>query len=50
MPKDLLNELLNVLETSQREDGGWNDEHGLKHWQAYHTIFTLSVLRNYGWL
>lgn len=36
------------LETSQREDGGWSDEHDLKHWQAYHTIFTLSVLRNYG--
>ncbi|WP_339835481.1 hypothetical protein [Paenibacillus sp. FSL R7-0272] len=48
VPKDLLNKLLNDLETSQREDGGWSDEHDLKHWQAYNTIFTLSVLRNYG--
>ncbi|WP_342554239.1 hypothetical protein [Paenibacillus sp. FSL R7-0652] len=48
MSKDMLNEFLDDLVSSQREDGGWSDEHGLKHWQPYHTIFTLSVLRNYG--
>lgn len=48
MSKDMLNEFLDDLVSSRREDGGWSDEHGLKHWRPYHTIFTLSVLRNYG--
>lgn len=48
MSKGMLNKFLDDLVSSQREDGGWSDEHGLKHWQPYHTIFTLSVLRNYG--
>ncbi|WP_391573805.1 prenyltransferase/squalene oxidase repeat-containing protein [Cohnella sp.] len=48
MPKALINKFLDYLESSQREDGGWNDEHGLKHWQPYNTTFILSVLKNYG--
>jgi hypothetical protein len=48
LPQELINKFLDHLESSQREDGGWNDEHGLKHWQPYFTIVILRVLRNYG--
>lgn len=47
MPQELLNKFLNYLESSQREDGGWDDEHGLKHWQPYFSTFILFVLKNY---
>jgi hypothetical protein len=48
MPQALIKKFLDYLEISQREDGGWDDEHGLKHWQPYFTIFILNVLKNYG--
>lgn len=48
MPEQLLNKFLNHLESSQREDGGFDDEHGLKHWQPYFSTFILLVLKNYG--
>jgi hypothetical protein len=48
MPQELLNKYLDFLESSQREDGGWKDEHDLKHWQAYFSTFILLVLKNYG--
>lgn len=48
LPKELLNRFLDYLETAQTEDGGWEDEHGLKHWQPYFTIVILQVLKNYG--
>ncbi|REE78767.1 hypothetical protein A8990_12443 [Paenibacillus taihuensis] len=47
-PAELLNKFLDHLASSQREDGGWDDEHGLKHWQSYFTVMVLNVLRNYG--
>lgn len=48
VPQDLLKKFLDYLESSQREDGGWDDEHGLKHWQPYMTTFIVLVLKNYG--
>lgn len=47
-PPELVNKFLDHLASSQREDGGWDDEHGLKHWQAYMTTVVLNTLRNYG--
>ncbi|KMJ58315.1 hypothetical protein AB685_10425 [Bacillus sp. LL01] len=47
-PKPLMEKFLNYLEASQREDGGWDDEHGLSYWQPYFTIVILNALRNYG--
>jgi hypothetical protein len=39
---------LDYLQSTQREDGGWDDEHGLAHWQPYVTLRNLLVLRSYG--
>jgi len=48
VPQDLLKKFLDYLESAQREDGGWDDEHSLKHWQPYMTTFIVFVLKNYG--
>ena len=47
MPGGLVAEYLEHLETSQRDDGGWDDEHGLAHWQPYSSIITLLALKNF---
>ncbi len=48
IPIELLTRNLDYLERSQREDGGWDDEHGISRWQPYVTMLVLSVLRNFG--
>jgi hypothetical protein len=47
-PEELVGKFLDYLEGAQREDGGWDDEHGLAYWQPYFTIVILNALRNYG--
>jgi hypothetical protein len=39
---------LDYLASSQRDDGGWDDEHGLKYWQSYMSMVALLALKNYG--
>jgi hypothetical protein len=48
LPPLLLNKYLDHLASTQREDGGWDDEHGLKHWQPYISIVILLALKNFG--
>ena len=44
----LVDRVLDYLENSQREDGGWEDEHGLKHWQPYLSTVILLALKRFG--
>ena len=44
----LVDRVLDYLETAQRDDGGWDDEHGLKHWQPYFSTVILLALRRFG--
>ena len=48
LPESLLERFLHTLETTQRDDGGWSDEHNLKHWQPITTIHVLYTLKRYG--
>lgn len=48
LPDGLLTTMLDHLENSQRDDGGWHDEHGLPQWYAYTTILVLNGLRLQG--
>lgn len=48
IPPHLITRNLDYLAESQREDGGWDDEHGLTHWQPYATIVSLLALKRYG--
>lgn len=47
-PEDLVDRLLDHLESSQREDGGWDDEHGLLYWQPYFSTVILLALKRFG--
>lgn len=47
MPAELIERLLDHLAGSQREDGGWADEHGLAYWQPYFSTIALLTLKNY---
>ncbi len=47
LPEGLVAQYLDHLETSQRDDGGWDDEHGLVYWQPYRSILTLFALKNF---
>ncbi len=47
-PAGLVDRLLDHLGSSQREDGGWDDEHGLVYWQPYFSTLILSALKRYG--
>ena len=47
-PEGLVNRLLDHLESSQREDGGWDDEHGLPYWQPYFSTVVLLALKRFG--
>ena len=48
IPNSYIDKFLDHLQAAQREDGGWNDEHGLEYWQPYITIEILCALRNFG--
>lgn len=48
IPNTIINSFLDYLYASQRDDGGWNDEHGLEYWQPYVTIQILCALKNFG--
>jgi hypothetical protein len=48
IPRSLVNRNLDFLESAQREDGGWDDEHGLVQWQSFVTILTLLALWRFG--
>ena len=47
-PEGLVDRLLDHLESSQREDGGWDDEHGLLYWQPYFSTVILLALKRFG--
>ena len=48
LPPATLARCLDHLATTQREDGGWVDEHDLAWWQPITTINVLVALRRYG--
>ena len=47
-PAGLVNRILDHLESAQREDGGWDDEHGLVYWQPYFSTVILLALKRFG--
>ncbi len=47
-PPGLVDRILDHLESSQREDGGWDDEHGLPYWQPYFSTVILLALKRFG--
>lgn len=47
-PPDFIPAKLDYLESTQGEDGGWRDQHGLPQWYPIVTISNLVTLRNYG--
>ncbi len=48
LPPPTLGRCLDHLATSQREDGGWADEHDLPWWQPVTTVNVLVALRRFG--
>lgn len=47
-PPGLLDNVLDYLQAAQREDGGWDDEHGIAHWQPYFSTVILLALQRFG--
>ncbi len=47
-PTGLVDRILDHLGSSQREDGGWDDEHGLVYWQSYFSTVVLLALKRFG--
>lgn len=47
-PEGLVDRLLDHLVSSHREDGGWDDEHGLAYWQPYFSTVILLALKRFG--
>lgn len=47
-PTGLVDRILDYLQESQREDGGWDDEHGLAYWQPYFSTVILLALKRFG--
>lgn len=47
-PGGLVDRILDYLENAQREDGGWDDEHGLAYWQPYFSTVILLALKRFG--
>ena len=47
-PAGLVERILDHLQESQREDGGWDDEHGLAYWQPYFSTIILLALKRFG--
>jgi hypothetical protein len=48
LPDTTIQSALDHLQATQREDGGWADQHDLPQWQPMTTISALHTLRNYG--
>ena len=48
LPDGFIDRCLDYFEATQREDGGWDDQHGLAHWQPSVTIRILMALKRYG--
>jgi len=47
-PEGLVERILDHFQRSQREDGGWDDEHGLPYWQPYFSTIILLALKRFG--
>jgi hypothetical protein len=47
-PTGLVDRILDHLEGAQRDDGGWDDEHGLEYWQPYFSTIILLALHRFG--
>lgn len=47
-PGGLVDRFLDLLHEAQREDGGWDDEHGLAYWQPYFSTIILLALKRFG--
>jgi len=47
-PGGMVDQILDHLESSQREDGGWDDEHSLVYWQSYFSTVILLALKRFG--
>ena len=45
---DVIQRNLDYLADTQRDDGGWSDEHDIPHWQPYFSTVVLLALRRYG--
>lgn len=45
---DVITRNLDYLASVQRDDGGWSDEHDMKHWQPYFTTIVLLALHRFG--
>jgi hypothetical protein len=50
MPGELVARRVAALAAGQRDDGGWEDAHGLAQWRPLSTIRALKVLRDHGGL
>ena len=48
LPAGLLDNMLDYLQATQRDDGGWSDQHNMAHWQPAVTMTVLMILRRYG--
>jgi hypothetical protein len=44
---ELLDKFLDYLANAQREDGGWDDQHGLTYWQPYFSTVVLLTLKRF---
>ena len=47
-PAGLIDRVLDYLQETQRDDGGWGDEHGLAYWQPHFSTVVLLALKRYG--
>lgn len=45
--QSLVEQTLDYYASTQREDGGWDDEHGLKYWQPYFSTLVLLGLKRF---
>ena len=46
-PSGLIDRILDYYGSSQRDDGGWDDEHGLPYWQPYFSTIILLALKRF---
>ena len=47
-PSGMVDRFLDILQDAQREDGGWDDEHGLDYWHPYFSTVILLALKRFG--